>query len=139
MNYSLLIKQIAADLNISQSTVVRALNPTGLVKTTTMESIVRYAEAHYPGYKDLLPVKKKCKTIAIIMPSKPNYFWNQAQAGARDALNSYDPGTIRLHTMFYSYEKTDEESSLFAAATRIAKCRASHGNHAAPGMVITNS
>lgn len=109
MNYSTIVKRIAEQLCVSPTTVMRALSRTGFVKKATQDAIIRLAIEQFPEYKSLIHSKKKCKNVTVIMPQKPSFFWDRALSGARDALKEYESEALCLHSLFYSYEKTEEE------------------------------
>ncbi|WP_369820297.1 LacI family DNA-binding transcriptional regulator [Tenacibaculum sp. SG-28] len=72
----LTIKDIAKALNVSISTVSKALNDSYEISETTKEKIKKYAKAHnyHPNVTALSLKSKKTKTIGIIIPNMLNYF-----------------------------------------------------------------
>lgn len=63
------IEKIAKSLNISKSTVSKALNNTGGVSYSTKKMILEMAEKE--GYA----LKNESVSIGIVMPNSPKFFW----------------------------------------------------------------
>lgn len=80
------IKDIARDLNVSVSTVSRALRGMPDVNPQTMKDILRHAEKidYQPNMAALSLVKKQTQTIGIIVPNM-DYFFATAIRGIDEA------------------------------------------------------
>ncbi len=79
----LTIKDIANHLNVSISTVSKALNDSYEISETTKEKIRKYAKEnnYQPNVTALSLKSKKTKTIGIIIPNMLNYFFAQVFKG----------------------------------------------------------
>lgn len=79
----LTIKDIAKALDVSISTVSKALNDSYEISETTKEKIKKYAKKHnyHPNVTALSLKSKKTKTIGIIIPNMLNYFFAQVFKG----------------------------------------------------------
>ena len=112
---SVTIKEIARQLNISKSTVSRALRDSSEISEETKKKVIDLAEllqyATNPIALSLL--KNRTQTIGVIVPDIANRFYSSAIGGVEDI--AYSRG---YHTMIYqSHESIERE---VAASRHIA-------------------
>ncbi len=69
MSDKITMDYLAKQLNISKTTVSKALNSCPGISASTRDMVVKTAELH--GYK---PSRQK-SSVAVILPSVPSYFW----------------------------------------------------------------
>lgn len=100
------IKDIAQELNISVSTVSRALADNPLVKPTTREAVKKLAkEYHYsPNFTALSLRSNKTSTIAIIIPQLVHEFFAMVIRGIEDFAYSNGYNVI-ISSTHESYER----------------------------------
>ncbi|PWJ60006.1 LacI family transcriptional regulator/LacI family repressor for deo operon, udp, cdd, tsx, nupC, and nupG [Dyadobacter jejuensis] len=101
------IKEIAKLLNVSKSTVSRALRDSSEISTETKKRVLELAEQlHYaPNPIALSLLKNKTQTIGVIVPDIANRFYSSVIGGVEDI--SYSRG---YHTMIYqSHELLERE------------------------------
>ncbi|CAG5012532.1 Catabolite control protein A [Dyadobacter sp. CECT 9275] len=104
---SVTIKEIARQLNISKSTVSRALRDSSEISTETKKKVIDLAEAlrYSPNPIALGLLKNKTQTIGVIVPDIANRFYSSVIGGVEDI--AYSRG---YHTMIYqSHEQLERE------------------------------
>lgn len=103
---SVTIKDIAIELNISVSTVSRALADNPLVKPATREAVKALAKKyHYmPNFTALSLRSNKTKTLGIIIPQLVHEFFAMVIRGIEDFAYSNDYNVIICST-HESYER----------------------------------
>lgn len=89
MKKKLTIKDIAKELNVSISTVSKALNDSHEIAEETKKRIQQFADEHKykPNFNALSLKNKKTKTIAIIIPSMLKYIYAQVFNGVERICN----------------------------------------------------
>lgn len=77
------LKNIANHLNVSISTVSKALNGSEEISKTTADAIKAYAKEHnyVPNFNALSLKNQQTKTIAVIIPNLLNYYFAQVLKG----------------------------------------------------------
>ncbi|MFC0472177.1 LacI family DNA-binding transcriptional regulator [Halalkalibacter kiskunsagensis] len=97
-------KAIAEELNLSLTTVDRALNNRGNVKKETYNLIMDKAkELNYtPNKLASFLSRKQQFNIAVIYPEYPRYFWGQIEAGIRSAYHELSDYGLNIETYHYS-------------------------------------
>jgi LacI family transcriptional regulator len=104
---SVTIKEIAKQLNISKSTVSRALRNSSEISEETKQRVIELARSlHYtPNPIALSLLRNSTHTIGIIVPDIDNPFFSTAISGVEDV--AYSRG---YHVMIYqSHESYDRE------------------------------
>ncbi len=104
---SVTIKEIAKILNVSKSTVSRALRDSSEISIETKKKVLDLAEElHYsPNPIALSLLKNKTQTIGVIVPDIANRFYSSVIGGVEDI--AYIRG---YHTMIYqSHEQLERE------------------------------
>ena len=83
MNHRITIKEIAAALHVSVSTVSKALNDSYEISAETKKKIQAYAKLHKykPNTLALSLQNKKTKTIGILIPNILNHFFARVLSG----------------------------------------------------------
>ena len=112
---SVTIKEIARQLNISKSTVSRALRDSSEISEETKKKVIDLAELlqYAPNPIALSLLKNRTQTIGVIVPDIANRFYSSAIGGVEDI--AYSRG---YHTMIYqSHESIERE---VAASRHIA-------------------
>ncbi len=104
------ITQIAKELNISPSTVSRALNNHPAISTKTHEAVIELAKKrnYLPNLLALNLLKKRTNTIGVIVPEITSYFFSSIISGVQDLLNPMGVNMI----IGQSNESFEEEKSL---------------------------
>jgi len=89
MRKKLTIKDIAKALNVSISTVSKALNDSYEIAESTKQKIKAYAKEHNykPNFNALSLKNKKTKTIAVIIPNMLKYIYAQVFNGIEKVAN----------------------------------------------------
>jgi len=107
MRKKLTIKDIAKELNVSISTVSKALNDSHEIAETTKKRIKAYAkEFNYkPNFNALSLKNKKTKTIAVLIPNMLKYIYAQVFNGIEQVANEQGYKIITC----VSNEKTNKE------------------------------
>lgn len=107
MKKKLTIKDIAKELNVSISTVSKALNDSHEIAEVTKDRIKAYAkEFNYkPNFNALSLKNKKTKTIAVLIPNMLKYIYAQVFNGIEQVANELGYKIITC----VSNEKTDKE------------------------------
>ncbi len=101
------IKDLAKALNVSVSTVSRALRNAPDINPETREAVLKLAaELNYePNYIAQSLVRKQTKVIGVIVPAIHSNYFSQALSGMTDAANQH-----KYHVMFcQSNENAKEE------------------------------
>jgi LacI family transcriptional regulator len=109
---SVTIKEIARQLNVSKSTVSRALRDSSEISEETKKRVIELAESlkYSPNPIALSLLKNRSQTIAVLVPDIANRFYSSTIGGVEDI--AYSRG---YHTMIYqSHESYERE----LAATR---------------------
>src|SRR5690606_25834703 len=104
------ITEIAKELNISPSTVSRALNNHPAISNKTREAVIELAKKrnYLPNLLALNLLKKRTNTIGVIVPEITSYFFSSIISGIQDLLNPLGVNMI----IGQSNESFDEEKSL---------------------------
>ncbi len=104
------ITEIAKELNISPSTVSRALNNHPAISTKTREAVIELAKKrnYLPNLLALNLLKKRTNTIGVIVPEITSYFFSSIISGIQDLLNPLGVNMIIGQTN----ESFEEEESL---------------------------
>ncbi|NJB81509.1 LacI family DNA-binding transcriptional regulator [Wenyingzhuangia aestuarii] len=107
MRKKLTIKDIAKELNVSISTVSKALNDSHEIAEVTKKRIQAYAkEFNYkPNFNALSLKNKKTKTIAVLIPNMLKYIYAQVFNGIEQVANDLGYKIITC----VSNEKTSKE------------------------------
>jgi len=104
---SVTIKEIARQLNVSKSTVSRALRDSSEISEETKKRVIDLAESlqYSPNPIALSLLKNRTQTIGVIVPDIANRFYSSAIGGVEDI--AYSRG---YHTMIYqSHESLERE------------------------------
>lgn len=115
---SVTIKEIARQLDVSKSTVSRALRDSPEISEETKQRVLDLAEAlkYSPNPIALSLLKNRSQTIAVLVPDIANRFYSSTIGGVEDI--AYSRG---YHTMIYqSHESFERE---LAATKHIAQRR----------------
>ncbi len=101
------IKDIAKALNLSTSTVSRALRGSYEINAETKRLVMEYAEkVHYSPNPIALSLKEnKSKAIGVIVPEIANHFFSQAINGIEDIANKRGYHVV----IFQSHESYERE------------------------------
>ncbi len=104
------ITEIARELNISPSTVSRALNNHPAISAKTREAVIELAKKrnYLPNLLALNLLKKRTNTIGVIVPEITSYFFSSIISGIQDLLNPQGVNMI----IGQSNESFEEEKSL---------------------------
>lgn len=104
------ITEIAKELNISPSTVSRALNNHPAISKKTREAVIELAKKrnYLPNLLALNLLKKRTNTIGVIVPEITSYFFSSIINGIQDLLNPLGVNMI----IGQSKESFEEEKSL---------------------------
>lgn len=111
------LSDIAKQLNISVSTVSRALHNHQAINENTKKRVIKLAEQlnYQPNMLALSLLKKKTNTIGIIVPEITSYFFSSVINGIQDLIN--DTG-YRL-IISQSEESFEKEKEILAALSRV--------------------
>ncbi len=107
------LKETAQALGIDRSTVCRAISRSQLVSIKTQRRVFEYVKEHYP--EKLIDrefpktLRRSDKTITVVMPYKPHYFWDLAAKGVQDAIDECPDGSIGIRRQYYSGVISEEE------------------------------
>ena len=101
MKNSFSASAVAEALGVSINTVYRAINHSGLVKSTTQQRILDYIREHYPEHR-IGAHHTGTRTITVMTQIKPKYYWQTSIDEMRAVLEDYPSGALRLRTVFYS-------------------------------------
>lgn len=101
------IKDIASELNISASTVSRALQDHPALKQETKDAVKELAKKwnYRPNTMALNFLRQTSSTIAVIVPDITSYFFSAAVTGIQDILITSEYNTM----IFVSNESFEEE------------------------------
>ena len=104
------ITEIARELNISPSTVSRALNNHPAISSKTRNSVIELAKKlnYLPNLLALNLLKKRTNTIGVIVPEITSYFFSSIISGIQDLLNPLGVNMI----IGQSNESFEEEKSI---------------------------
>ncbi|MGQ7871124.1 LacI family DNA-binding transcriptional regulator [Sunxiuqinia sp. sy24] len=104
------ITDIARELNISPSTVSRALNNHPAISTKTRELVIGLARKrnYQPNLLALNLLRKRTNTIGVIVPEITSHFFSSVISGIQDLLNPIGVNMI----IGQSNESYEEEKSL---------------------------
>lgn len=107
MKKKLTIKDIAKELNVSISTVSKALNDSHEIADVTKKRIQAYAKEfkYKPNFNALSLKNKKTKTIAVLIPNMLKYIYAQVFNGIEQVANEAGYKIITC----VSNEKTSKE------------------------------
>ncbi|MDO6737684.1 LacI family DNA-binding transcriptional regulator [Wenyingzhuangia sp. 2_MG-2023] len=107
MKKKLTIKDIAKELNVSISTVSKALNDSHEIADVTKKRIQAYAKEfkYKPNFNALSLKNKKTKTIAVLIPNMLKYIYAQVFNGIEQVANELGYKIITC----VSNEKTSKE------------------------------
>ncbi len=97
MNKKVTLDFLANELNISKTTVSKAVNNCPGIKSET-KSLVLNAAKHY-GYSFMKPAQK----VAVVLPSVPDYFWGKALKYI-DAYNK----EMKIDCKYYIYNNLSD-------------------------------
>jgi DNA-binding LacI/PurR family transcriptional regulator len=111
------ITDIARELNISPSTVSRALNNNLAISSATKEAVIDLARKlnYQPNLLALNLLRKKTNTIGVIVPEITSYFFSSVINGIQDLLNPLGVNMI----IGQSNESYEEEKSIIRSFTSI--------------------
>ena len=89
MKKNITIKELSKILEVSISTVSKALNDSYEISVSTKEKIQKYAKAnnYKPNFNALSLKNRQTKTIGIIIPNMLNYFFAQVFNGIEKVAN----------------------------------------------------
>ena len=98
------LEDIGRALNLSRSTVSRALNMSRVVKEETRKRVLETAAAlgFRPNRAARSLVMNRERHLAVIVFSEPAYFWRELEAGVQRAANE-----LRDYRIHVSYHATD--------------------------------
>ncbi|MEH6407208.1 MAG: LacI family DNA-binding transcriptional regulator, partial [Leeuwenhoekiella sp.] len=90
MKQKITLKEIAADLDVSISTVSKALKNSKEIGEETRQKVIAYAQAHnYHASNIAISLKeKKTKNIALIIPEVVNNFFSKVIRGVEQEANN---------------------------------------------------
>ncbi len=111
------ITDIARELNVSPSTVSRALNNHPAISTKTRDAVIDLAQKlnYQPNLLALNLLKKKTNTIGVIVPEITSYFFASIINGIQDVINPMGMNMI----IGQSNERFEEEKSIVRTFTSI--------------------
>ena len=111
------ITDIARELNVSPSTVSRALNNHPAISTKTREAVIELARKrnYQPNVLALNLLRKRTNTIGLIVPEITSYFFSSVISGIQDLLNPMGVNMI----IGQSNESYEEEKSIIQTFTSI--------------------
>ncbi len=111
------ITEIARELNVSPSTVSRALNNHPAISAKTRDAVIKLArELNYqPNLLALNLLRKKTNTIGVLVPEITSYFFSSIISGIQDVLNPLGLNMI----IGQSNESFEEEKSIIQTFTSI--------------------
>lgn len=111
------ITNIARELNISPSTVSRALNNHPAISKKTRDSVIKLADKlnYQPNLLALNLLMKRTNTIGVIVPEITSYFFSSIISGIQDLLNP-----LGVNMMIgQSNESLEEEKSILRSFASI--------------------
>ncbi len=104
------ITEIARELNVSPSTVSRALNNHPAISAKTRDAVIELARKlnYQPNLLALNLLRKRTNTIGVIVPEITSYFFSSIINGIQDLLNPLGVNMI----IGQSNESYEEEKSI---------------------------
>ncbi len=89
MKRKITLKDIAKHLNVSVSTVSKALNDSHEISKSTKEKIVSFAKKnnYHPNINAVSLRKEQSRTLAVVIPNILNYFFAQVFSGIEKVAN----------------------------------------------------
>jgi LacI family transcriptional regulator len=119
---SVTLEDIGRVLDLSRSTVSRAMNMSSVVKEETRRRVFEKAKAlgFRPNRAARSLVMKKERHVAVVVFSEPAYFWRELRAGVQRAANELRD--YRVHVNYISTDIADPE-----AQNRVLRDLAGHG------------
>ena len=111
------ITEIARELNISPSTVSRALNNHPAISSATKDAVIKLAQKlnYQPNLLALNLLRKKTNTIGVIVPEITSYFFSSVINGIQDLLSTMNVNMI----IGQSNESFEEEKSIIRSFASI--------------------
>lgn len=111
------ITEIARELNISPSTVSRALNNHPAISSATKDAVIELAQKlnYQPNLLALNLLRKKTNTIGVIVPEITSYFFSSVINGIQDLLSPMNVNMI----IGQSNESFEEEKSIIRSFASI--------------------
>lgn len=111
------ITEIARELNISPSTVSRALNNHPAISAKTHDAVIELARKlnYQPNLLALSLLRKRTNTIGVIVPEITSYFFSSVISGIQDLLHPLGVNMI----IGQSNESYEEEKSIVRTFTSI--------------------
>ncbi|MEZ5105819.1 MAG: LacI family DNA-binding transcriptional regulator [Draconibacterium sp.] len=111
------ITEIARELNVSPSTVSRALNNHPAISSATREAVIELARKlnYQPNLLALNLLRKKTNTIGVIVPEITSYFFSSVINGIQDLLSPLGVNMI----IGQSNESFEEEKSIIRSFASI--------------------
>ena len=110
MNY---LNEVAAAMNLSKTTICKAINHSNDISYETRQRVLDFIAANYPDKltdrTKGVSKKKSAKTILVIMPYKPRFFWDKAIEGMNEAVREFYTGKVTLKFAFYAGALNEEE------------------------------
>lgn len=108
-------KEIAKRLNVSVSTVSRALNNHPRIGISTKEKVKKLAEelGYEPNTQAIFFKQSKTMVIGVILPSIKEGFFSEAISGMEEAALQHDY-TILFGQSYDDLEKEKKDSSHYA-------------------------
>jgi LacI family transcriptional regulator len=102
-------KDIARNLGVSFVTVSRALNNSGYVSKELKKRILDYVKktSYVPHRASQVLVRNTMRIIAVFSSTKPEYFWDEVERGARIAAEHIRPFNYLVH--FHRVPNLDTE------------------------------
>jgi DNA-binding LacI/PurR family transcriptional regulator len=112
------ITDIARELNVSPSTVSRALNNHPAISVKTREAVIELARKrnYQPNLLALNLLRKRTNTIGVIVPEITSYFFSSVISGIQDLLSPLGVNMI----IGQSNESYEEEKSIVQTFTSIS-------------------
>ena len=112
------LKKIAAEFNVSNATVSKALNDSHDISTKTKEKIQEYAKKHHykPNKIALSLLNKKTKTLGVIIPNIMNSFFTEVFVGIEEKATELGYSLISCISN-ESYEKEVNTVELLKSGT----------------------
>jgi LacI family transcriptional regulator len=111
------LKELAAELKLSPSTVSRALNDSYEISEATKKKVISMAEKlnYQPNPFARSLREQKSKTIAVIIPERINNFFSQVIDGIEEITQEYG-----YHLLVYStHENVETEKKIISYLFRL--------------------
>ncbi len=106
------LSKIAEELRISRSSVYRAIKHMKPMSSDMRKKVVEYIKTNYPeklAQLNSFNENLDSKHIVVIMPYKPEYFWEEAASGMEAAIKGFSDHGIDLKYIFYAGTISEEE------------------------------